>query len=92
MVLDVEGVEATHTSAERAHRGSGWWRQRRQGTGSEQGKRWVERVWLLRHTWRSRGRPTLPILGDAVSCLCKGERPALRWITQHESLPVPSTP
>jgi hypothetical protein len=27
-----------------------------------------------------------------VSCLCKGERPDLHWITQHEALPVPSTP
>jgi hypothetical protein len=27
-----------------------------------------------------------------VSGLCKGERPDLLWITQHEALPVPSTP
>ena len=34
-----------------------------------------------------------PILVEAVSCLLgRGERPDLTWITQHESLPLPSTP
>ena len=46
----------------------------------------------LRHTCRIRGRPTFPVLVEAVSCLFKGERPDLSWITQHEPLPVPSTP
>jgi hypothetical protein len=51
----------------------------------------VERVLSLRHTCRIRGRPTFPILVDAVSCLFKGEKPDLSWLTQHESLLVPST-
>jgi transposase len=90
--LDVQGVEATNNIAERAHRFGVLWRKRSQGTCSEKGNRWVERVLSLRHTCRIRGRPTFPLLVEAVSCLCKGEKPDLSWITQHESLPVPSTP
>jgi len=52
----------------------------------------VERVLSGRHPWRIRGRPTVPLLVDAVSCLLQGEQPELRWLTQHEPLPVPSTP
>jgi transposase len=52
----------------------------------------VERVLSLRHTCRIRGRPTFPMLVEAVSCLFKGEKPDLSWIIPHEFLPVPSTP
>jgi len=90
--LDVQGVEATNNIAERAHRFGVLWRKRSQGTCSEKGNRWVERILTLRHTCRIRGRPTYPLLVDAVSCLFKGEKPDLSWLTQHESLPVPSTP
>jgi transposase len=90
--LDVQGVEATNNIAERAHRFGVLWRKRSQGTRSEKGNRWVERVLSLRHTCRIRGRPTFPILVEAVSCLFTGERPDLSWLTQHESLAVPSTP
>ena len=90
--LDIQGVEATNNIAERAHRFGVLWRKRSQGTCSEKGNRWVERVLSLRHTCRIRGRPTFPLLVEAVSCLFKGEKPDLSWITPHESLPVPSTP
>jgi transposase len=88
--LDVPGVEATNNIAERAHRFGVLWRKRSQGTCSEKGNRWVERVLSLRYTCRIQGRPTFPMLVEAVSCLFKGEMPDLSWITQHESLPVPS--
>jgi len=90
--LDVQGVEATHNMAERAHRLGVLWRKRSQGTCSEKGNRWVERVLSLRHTCRIRGRPTFPMLVEAVSCLFTGEKPDRSWIAQHESLPVLSTP
>jgi hypothetical protein len=90
--LDVQGVEATPNIAERAYRCGVLWRKRRQGPWSEKGGRWLERLWSLRHICRLRGRPTFPLLVEAVPCLCKGEKPALRWLTQHDSLPVPSTP
>jgi transposase len=75
--LDVPGVEATHNMAERAHRFGVLWRKRSQGTCSEKGNRWVERVLSLRQTCRIRGRPTFPILVEAVACLFKGETPDL---------------
>ena len=34
----------------------------------------------------------VPLLVEVVSCLCKGARPDLSWLTQHESLPVLHTP
>jgi transposase len=92
LFLDVQGVEATNNIAERAHRFGVLWRKRSQGTRSEKGNRWVERVLSLRHTCRIRGRPTFPLLVEAVSCLFKGERPDLSWLTQREPLLVPSTP
>jgi len=90
--LDIQGVEATNNIAERAHRFGVLWRKRSQGTCSEKGNRWVERVLSLRQTCRLRGRPTFPILVEAVSCLFKGETPDLNWITPHESQPAYSTP
>ena len=92
MFLDVEGVEATKNMAERAHRFGVLWRKRSQGSRSAKGNHWVERVLSLRHTYRIRGRPTFPLLVEAVSCLFKGDRPDLSWLTQRESLLVPSTP
>ena len=90
--LDVHGVEATNNIAERAHRFGVMWRKRSQGTCSEKGNRWVERVLSLRHTCRIRGQPTFPMLVEAVTCLFKGKVPDLRWITRQESLPACSTP
>jgi transposase len=90
--LDVQGVEATNNIAERAHRFGVLWRKRSQGTCSEKGNRWVERILSPRHTCRIRGRPTFPILVEAVSCRFNGETPDLNWITHHESLSVCSTP
>lgn len=90
--LDVPGVEATNNRAERAHRFGVLWRKRSQGTCSQKGNRWVERVLSVRHTCRIRGRPTFPLLVEAVSCLFKGEQPDLSWLTQQASLPAPSTP
>jgi hypothetical protein len=76
----------------RAHRFGVLWRKRSQGTCSEKGNRWVERVLSLRHTCRIQGRSTFPIFVEAVSCLFRGEEPDLSWIPQHEPLPAPSTP
>ena len=90
--LDIPGVQATNNRAERAHRFGVLWRKRSQGTCREKGNRWGERALSVRHTCRIRGRPTFPLLVDAVACLFKGERPDLRWITQHNSLPALSTP
>jgi hypothetical protein len=65
------------------------WRKRSQGSRNEKGNHWVERILVLRHTCRIRGRPTFPLLVDAVSYLFKGGKPNLSWLTQHESLQCP---
>jgi transposase len=91
LLLDVQDVEATKNIAERAHRFGVLWRKRSQGPCSEKGNRWVERVLSVRHACRIRGRPTFPLLVDAMACLFKGERPDLSWITQQMSSPLPST-
>jgi transposase len=90
--LDVPGVEATNNRADRAHRFGVMWRKRSQGTCSEKGNRWVERVLSLRHTCRIRGQPTFPILVEAVTCLFKDKVPDLSWITRQESLLTCFTP
>ncbi len=92
LFLDMPGVEPTNNAAERAHRFAVLWRKRSQGTCSEKGNRWVERVLLLRQTCRIRGRPTFPLLVETVRCLFKGEAPELRWMTHHEPLLACATP
>ena len=54
--------------------------------------RWVERVLSLRQICRIRGRPTFPLLVEAVTCLFKGEVPELGWLTHHEPLLACATP
>ena len=90
--LDVPDVEPTNNRAERAHRFGVLWRKRSQGTCSEKGNRWVERVLSVRHTCRMRGQPTFPMLVDAVTRLFKDKVPDLSWITQQKPLSACPTP
>jgi transposase len=66
------GVEPTNNRAERALCFAGLWRKLRQGTDNEKGDRGVERILSVRETYRLRGRPTFPILVDAVTCYFDG--------------------
>ena len=75
-----EGVEPTNNRAERALRFAVLWRKLMQGTYNEKGDRWVERILSLRETCRLRGRPTFPILVDAVARYFGGQRPNVSWI------------
>lgn len=77
------GVEPTNNRAERALRFGVLWRKRSQGTDSDKGDRWVERVLSLRQTCRLHGRPTYPILVDAIRSYFTGQPPDLAWIAQH---------
>ena len=86
LFLDIPGIDPTNNAAERALRFGVMWRKRSQGTCSEKGNRWVERVLSFRQTCRIRGRPTFPLLVDAVRCRFKGKTPDLRWITHQEPL------
>jgi len=81
--IEVEGVEPTNNRAERALRYGVLWRKRSQGTQSDRGNRWVERILSLRQTCRLRGKPTYPVLVEATEACFKGHSPDLAWIAQH---------
>jgi transposase len=75
-----EGVKPTNNRAERALRFAVLWRKLMQGTYNEKGDRWVERILSLRETCRLQGRPTFPVLVDAVTCSFNRQPPDLSWI------------
>ena len=80
--LEVQGVEPTNNRAERALRFGVLWRKRSQGTSSEKGNLWVERILSVRQTCRLRAKPTFPVLVEAVEAYFKGQTPDLSWIPQ----------
>jgi transposase len=75
-----KGVVATNNRAERALRFAVLWRRMMQGTYNEKGDRWVERILSLRETCRLRGKPTFPVLVDAVTCSFNGQQSDVSWI------------
>ena len=75
-----DGVEPTNNRAERALRFAVLWRKMMQGTYNAKGDRWVERILSVRETCRLRGRPTFPVLVDAVACYFGGQHPDVSWI------------
>lgn len=80
LFLEENGVEHTNNRAERALRFGVLWRKRSNGTQSEKGNRWVERIMSLRQTCRQRALATYPILVDAISCYFKEQQPDLSWV------------
>jgi transposase len=78
-VVEAE-VEPTNNRAERALRFAVLWRRMMHGSYNEKGDRWVERLLSLRETCRLRGRPTFPVLVDAVTCSFNGQQPDVSWI------------
>jgi transposase len=78
-----EGVEPTNNRAERALRFAVLWRKLMQGTYNEKGDRWVERILSVRETCRLRGRPTFPVLVEAVTCTFNGQHPDVSWISMQ---------
>lgn len=81
--LEQEGVSPTNNHAERMIRFGVMWRKCSQGTSSDKGNRWVERILSLRQTCRLRSLKTYPILVDAVQRYFRGQEPNTDWITQH---------
>jgi len=80
--LEHEGVSSTNNHAERMLRYAVLWRNRSQGTASEKGERWVERILSLRQTCRVSGKKTYPALVEAITCFFKEQKPNLSWIGQ----------
>ena len=78
--LEQNGVEPTNNRAERALRFGVLWRKRSNGTQSDKGNRWVERILSLKQTCRQRALAPFPIFADAISAYFQGQRPDLSWI------------
>ena len=81
--LDEEGVEPTNNRSERALRFAVLWRKRSNGTQSDKGDRWVERILSLKQTCRMRSMSVFPILADAIDAFFKEQMPDLQWITAN---------
>jgi transposase len=84
LFLTEEGVEPTNNFAERMIRFAVLWRKRSQGTKSDKGNRWVERILSLRQTCRLHANSTFEVLVDAFTCFFKQDEPDLTWICQAE--------
>lgn len=80
LFLEEEGVEPTNNHAERMIRFAVLWRKRSQGTKSEKGNRWVERILSLRQTCRLHNRSSFEVLVDAMTCYFKDQSPDVSWI------------
>ena len=78
--LEVAGVEPTNNATERGLRFGVLWRKRSQGTRSEKGNQWVERILSLRQTARLRNMSCFDILVDAMNAYFKEQNPYLLWI------------
>ena len=79
--LDESDVEPTNNRAERALRFGVLWRKRSNGTQSEKGNRWVERILSVRQTCRQRSVSTFPILVNAISSYFKQQKPSFAWLS-----------
>ena len=75
-----EGVEPTNNFAKRIIRFGVLWRKRSQGTKSDKGNRWVERILSLRQTARLHMKSTFAVLVDALDSYFKERDPDLAWI------------
>ncbi len=78
--LEVAGVEPTNNATERCLRFGVLWRKRTQGTRSEKGNRWVERILTLRQTAGLRTMSCFDILVDAMNAYFKEQELDLSWI------------
>jgi transposase len=78
--LDEAGVEPTNNRAERALRFAVLWRKRSNGTQSQKGNRWVERLLSFRQTCRLRSQATFPLLVDTLNAYFKEQTPNLSWL------------
>jgi transposase len=78
--LEENGVEPTNNRAECALRFGVIWRKRSNGTQSDKGNRWVERILSVKQTCRIKAQPVFPILVDAIRAYFKEEKPNIGWL------------
>lgn len=76
LFLIEDGVEPTNNPAggatESALRFAVLWRKMMQGTSSDKGDRWVERILSLRETCRLREKPTFEVLVESITSYFPG--------------------
>ena len=80
LFLEENGVEPTNNLGERALRFGVLWRKRSNGTQSDKGDRWVERILSLKQTCRTRSLPVFPLLVHALECYFKEQPPDMTWL------------
>ena len=80
LFLEEDGVEPTNNFGERALRFGVLWRKRSNGTQSDKGDRWVERILSLKQTCRTRSLPVFPLLAHAIECYFKEQTPDMAWL------------
>ena len=78
--LETSGVEPTNNAAERGLRFGVLWRKRSQGTRSDKGNQWVERILSLRQTARLRQISCYDLLVEAVSAYFKEQNLDVSWV------------
>jgi len=78
--LEENGVAPTNNRAERALRFGVIWRKRSNGTQSDKGNRWVERILSVKQTCRIKAQPVFTILVDAIRAYFKEQQPNLGWL------------
>lgn len=78
--LEVAGVDPTNNLAERTIRCGVLWRKRSQGTRSDKGDQWVERILSLKQTVRIKNLQPFDILVDAMKAFFNEQKPNLNWI------------
>ena len=75
-----KGVDPTNNFGERMLRYAVLWRKRSQGTSSDKGNRWVERIISLRQTCRLQNKSSYIVLVEAMDSFFKDQEPDLEWI------------
>jgi transposase len=78
--LEVHDVDPTNNRAERALRYPVTLRQHGQGTKSDKGEIWIERILSLRETCRLQGQRCFPVLVNALRAHFEGRAPDLSWL------------
>jgi len=79
--LEENGVDPTNNRAERALRFGVIWRKRSNGTQSDKGNRWIERILSVKQTCRIKNLSVFPILVDAINSYFKEQQPDLGWLS-----------
>ena len=59
---------------------SGYW----EGTQSEKGNPWVERILSFKQTCQMRSLPSFPLLVNAIDSFFKEQKPNLDWLYTEE--------